>query len=140
MIACLLCTKFDYSSNKIQPGSIDIQNFKNARVPHFKDPGVTPKGQLKLIISGEFEAKMLKSTFNVQAYIPKKLNGNIDELAKAMMNQSEWISIIKMQAANKTISKVISLWLEENYFIAQPGGETMTVCDQTKQLLHISDP
>jgi hypothetical protein len=73
MITCLLCTKFDYSSNKIQPGSLDIQHFKNARVPHFKDSGVTPKEQLKLIISGEFEAKMLKSTFNVQAYIPKKL-------------------------------------------------------------------
>ena len=79
MITCLLCTKFDYSSNKIQPGSLDIQDFKNARVPHFKDPGVTPKEHLKLTISGELEAKMLKSTFNVQAYIPKKLTGNIDE-------------------------------------------------------------
>ncbi len=74
MITCLLCTKFDYSSNKIQPGSLDIQYFKNARVPCFKDPGVTLKEQLKLFISGEFEAKMLKSTFNVQVYIPKKLN------------------------------------------------------------------
>ncbi len=42
MITCLLCTKFDYSSNKIQLGSLDIQDFKNARVPHFKVPGVTP--------------------------------------------------------------------------------------------------
>jgi hypothetical protein len=73
MFTYLLCTKFDYFSNKIQPGSLDIQDFKNTRVPHFKDPGVTLKEQLKLIISGEFEAKMLKSTFNVQAYIPKKL-------------------------------------------------------------------
>jgi hypothetical protein len=79
MTTCLLCTKFDYSSNKIQPGSLDIQDFKNTRVPRFKDPGVSPKEQLKLIISGEFEAKMLTSTFNVQVYIPKKLNGNIDE-------------------------------------------------------------
>jgi hypothetical protein len=46
MIPCLLRTKFDYSSNKIQPGSLDIQDFKNARVPHFKDPGVNPKEQL----------------------------------------------------------------------------------------------
>ncbi len=82
---------------------------KNARVPHFKDPGVTTKEQLKLSISGGFEAKMLKSTFNVQAYIPKKLNGKIDELTKAMKNQSEWISINKMHVANKTILKVISL-------------------------------
>jgi hypothetical protein len=56
---------------------------------------------------------MFKSTFNVQAYIPKKLTGNIDELTKAMTNQSNWISINKTQVANKTILKVISLWLEE---------------------------
>jgi hypothetical protein len=56
---------------------------------------------------------MLKSTFNVQAYIPKKLNGNIDELLKAMKNQSNWISINIMQGANKTILKSILLWLEE---------------------------
>jgi hypothetical protein len=49
MIACLLCTKFDYSSNKIQPGSLDIQDFKNTRVQHVKDLGVTPKEQLSLL-------------------------------------------------------------------------------------------
>ncbi len=56
---------------------------------------------------------MLKSTFNVQAYILKKLNGNIDELTKAMKMQSKWISTNKTSAANKTILEVISLWLEE---------------------------
>jgi hypothetical protein len=56
---------------------------------------------------------MLKSTFNVQAYTRKKMNGNIDELMQAMKIQSEWISINKTHAANKTILKVISLWLEE---------------------------
>ncbi len=50
---------------------------------------------------------MLKSTFNVQAYIPKKLTGKIDELTKAMTNQSDVISINKLQAANRTILKVI---------------------------------
>jgi hypothetical protein len=30
MITCFLCTKVDYSSKKIQPGSLDIQDFKNA--------------------------------------------------------------------------------------------------------------
>jgi hypothetical protein len=43
IITCLLCIKFDYSSNKIQPGSLDIQYFKYATVPHFNDLGVTPK-------------------------------------------------------------------------------------------------
>ncbi len=57
--------------------------------------------------------KMLKSTFNVQVYIPKKLNGNIDELMDAMKMQSELISINKTHAAKNTITKLISLWLEE---------------------------
>jgi hypothetical protein len=95
IITCLLCTKLDYSSKNIQPGSLDIQDFKYPRAPHFKDLGVASKEQLKLIISGEFEAKMLKSTFNVQAYILKKLNGNTDELTQAMKMQSEWISMNK---------------------------------------------
>ncbi len=56
---------------------------------------------------------MLKSTFNIQAYITKKLNGNIDELTKAMKMQSELIFINKMHVAKKTTLKVISLWLEE---------------------------
>jgi hypothetical protein len=103
MITCLLLPKFDYSSNKIQPGSLDIQDFKNARVPHFKDSGVTPKEQLKLIISGEFEVNILKSSFNVQAYIPNKMTGHIDELTKAMKNQSNRNSINKMQAVINTI-------------------------------------
>jgi hypothetical protein len=41
------------------------------------------------------------------------LNGNIDELMKAMKMQSEWISINKMYAAKKPFLKVILLWLKE---------------------------
>ncbi len=63
---------------------------------------------------------MLKSAFNVQVYIPKKLTGNIDELTKAMKNQSDWISIKKTQAANKTILKVILLWLGETLLHSSP--------------------
>jgi hypothetical protein len=37
-----------------------------------------------------------------------------------MKNQSDWISINKTQAANKTISKVISLWLEETLLHISP--------------------
>jgi hypothetical protein len=131
MLTCLLCTKIDCSSNKIQPGSLDIQYFKNARVPHCKDPGVTLKEQLKLIISGEFEAKLLNSSLNVWAYIPKKSNGNIDELMKAMKMQIEWISINKMHAANKTILKVIPLWLKETLLHSTARKrKTMTKCNQ----------
>ncbi len=48
---------------------------------------------------------MLKSTFNVQAYIPKKLTGNINELTKAIKMQSEWIPLNKTHAAKKLFRK-----------------------------------
>jgi hypothetical protein len=109
----VLATKFDQVL-------LIIKISKIAKAPHFKDAGVTPKEQLELTISGEFQAKMLKSTFYVHAYIPKKLNGNIDELTKATKNQSDLISINKTQAANKTILKIISLWLEETLLHSSP--------------------
>jgi hypothetical protein len=48
-----------------------------------------------------------------------------------MKNQSNWISINKTQAANKTILKVS--W-KKHYFKAAPGGEIMTICNQNKSV------
>ncbi len=78
-ILALLCTKFDYD-NKIQPGSLSIQNFKAAKISHFVDPKISPEDQIKLIMNGKFEAMMLKNTFTVEVYIPKKVDRNILEL------------------------------------------------------------
>ncbi len=36
MITCLLCTTFDCSSNKIRPGSLDYQDFKNCQSSTFQ--------------------------------------------------------------------------------------------------------
>jgi hypothetical protein len=51
-ILALLCTKFDYE-NKIQPGSLSIQDFKAAKVPFFVDPKISPEEQIKLIMNGK---------------------------------------------------------------------------------------
>ncbi len=64
MILALLCTKFDYD-NKIQPGSLSIQDFKAAKIPHFVDPKISPEDQIKLIMNEKFKAMMLKNTFTV---------------------------------------------------------------------------
>ncbi len=40
-------------------------------------------------------------------------NGNIMELMDSMRKQSQWISESKTRAANKTISVLLSIWLEE---------------------------
>jgi hypothetical protein len=57
------------------------------------------------------------------------MNGNIDELTKATKMQSEW-SINKMHMAKKLFHKSSHCVWKKQYFIAQPGGETMTIRDQ----------
>ena len=42
-IACLLCMNFNYDNNIINPGSFDLDDFKHADAPHYKDPGYNPR-------------------------------------------------------------------------------------------------
>jgi hypothetical protein len=114
-ILALLCTKFDYE-NKIQPGSLSIQDFKAAKIPHFVDPKISPEEQIMLIMNGKESSKMLKNTFSVEVYIPNIIHGDILELMDSMRKQSEWISETKTHAANKTISTLLSIWLEDTLF------------------------
>ena len=111
-ILALLCTKFDYE-NKIQPGSLSIQDFKAAKIPHFVDPKISPEEQIKLVMNGGEISKMLRNPFSVEVYIPKIINGDILELMDSMRKQSEWISESKTRAANKTISMLLSIWFED---------------------------
>ncbi len=99
-ILAFLCTKFDYD-NKIQPGSLSIQDLKAAKIPHFVDLKISPDDQIKLIMNGKFKAMMLKHTFTVEVYIPKKVDGNVLELMDSMCKQSEWILESKTRAENK---------------------------------------
>jgi hypothetical protein len=153
-ILALLCTKFDYD-NKIQPGSLSIQDFKAAKIPHFVDPEISPEEQIKLIMNGGETSKMLRNPFSVEVYIPKIIQGDILELMGSMRKQSEWISESKTRAANKTISTLLSFWLEDtllhskgkhrndnnwrpslqHYFTYQ--SPTTTLADATKS--HIDD-
>ena len=111
-ILALLCTKFDYE-NKIQPGSLSIQDFKAAKIPHFVDPKISPEEQIKLVMNGGETSKMLRNPFSVEVYIPKIIQGDILELMGSMRKQSEWISESKTKAANLTISKLLFIWLED---------------------------
>jgi hypothetical protein len=88
IILALLCTKFDYKY-KIQPGSLTIQDFKATMIPHFVDPKISPEEQIKFIMNGQESLTMLKNTFTVEVYIPKKVDGNILELMDSMCKQSE---------------------------------------------------
>ncbi len=59
---------------------------------------------------------MLKNTFSVEVYIPNIIHGDILELMDSMRKKSEWISETKTRAANKTISTLLSIWLEDTLF------------------------
>jgi hypothetical protein len=111
-ILALQCTKFDYE-NKILPGSLSIQDFKDAKIPHFVDPKISPNEQMKNIMNGNETSKMLQNPFTVEVYIPKRRHGDISQLMDSMRKRSEWISESKTCAANKTISRLLSIWLED---------------------------
>ncbi len=118
-ILALLCTKFNYN-NTIQPGSLSIQDFKAAKIPHFVDPKISPEDQINLIMNWKFEAMMLENTFPVEVYIPKKVDENILELMDSMCKQSEWISESKTRTVNKSISTVLSIWSENILVHSKP--------------------
>ncbi len=112
-IACLLCIKFDYDKNIINLGSLDLDDFKNADVPHYKDPGYNPRQCLLLILNGDTEAPMLTSLFTFQACIPKEIDGDIQPIMDNLRAYSEWVSISKIDSAQKTISKTLWSWLSD---------------------------
>ncbi len=100
-IACLLCMKFDYDNNIINLGSLDLEDFKHADVPHYKDPGYNPRACLLSILNWDTEAPMSTSLFTFQAYIPKEINGNIQPIMYNLRAYSEWVSISKIDSAQK---------------------------------------
>jgi len=152
-ILALLCTKFDYE-NKILPGSLSIQDFKDAKIPHFVDPKISPENQMKQIMNSDETSKMLKNPFTVEVYIPKGIHGDILQLMDSMRKQSEWISESKTRAANKTISTLLYIWLNDTQSHSKPKqrnnsnwrptfshqftyqGPTTTQVDATKSHIH----
>jgi hypothetical protein len=89
IIASLLCMKFDYSNNIIIPGSLQLNDFETTKILHYKNPGITPREQLGLIIENNFDMLMLKTPILIQAYIPNRIGGNIKLLMQALKTQRE---------------------------------------------------
>jgi hypothetical protein len=63
IIACLLCTKFDYFNNILLPGSLEIPKFERAKIPNFKKPDLTPRHQLTLTDNNHEDTSMLIFSF-----------------------------------------------------------------------------
>ncbi len=67
IIAGLVCSKFDHTTNELKPGSLTLDDFKiDGAVKNFKVPGTTVKEYLDQIIAKEFEASMFTMNFTCQ--------------------------------------------------------------------------
>ena len=82
----LLCSSFDFENNFIDPGTLNMEDFNKANIPHFEKNEHTLAQQLNDIMESCYKAPMLTSTFTIQAYVPKKSNStNIDKLMKTLI-------------------------------------------------------
>jgi hypothetical protein len=93
-------------------GSLQLDDFEKAQIPHYKNTGVISREQLDQIIGNHFEALMLKTSMLIQAYIPNRVanqsGDTIQLLMESLKIKSDWISISKTISANKTISELLS--------------------------------
>ncbi len=86
---CLVCSGFDLVGNYIEQGSLKKKDFKQAGVPHFKPPMVTPLQHPNAILKGCFEASMLMTPFSVQVLFTKQSNSQIDKMMIALKEHSK---------------------------------------------------
>ena len=120
IVAGLVCSRFNHSTNELDPGSLTLDDFKNEDVLiSYKDPGITVASHLDAIMTNTAEAPMLHNGFNLTAYIPKtqthgmnEFSLNAEKLIGAAKMHSEWISNFKLTSATRTLSKNIAQWLE----------------------------
>ncbi len=113
VVAGLVCSKFNHSTNELKLGSVKLIDFRNEGViKSFKDPGITIEEHLDKIMKKDINAPMFNNTFHLLAYIPKTENAkeNARKLIEGAKLQSSWISNFKMSSARTTLSKNITNW------------------------------
>ncbi len=63
IVAGLVCSKFNHSTNDLEPGSLTLENFRNGNIKSFKEPGTTVANHLNQIMSKKFNAPMFENPF-----------------------------------------------------------------------------
>jgi hypothetical protein len=111
IVAGLVCSKFNHSTNDLEPRSLTVEDFRNGNIKSFKGPGTTVVNHLNQIMSKYFDAPMFENPFHLSAYIPKQ-NMNAPDLIEATQLQSLWISNFKKSLADTTILKVLARWFK----------------------------
>ncbi len=109
IVAGLVCSKFNNSTNKLDPGSLTLDDFRNEGIiKSFRDPGTTVKEHLDMIMKKNIDAPMFENVFHLSAYIPKWAQGAEQDAGKLIEGaklQSLWISNFKLNSATTTLSK-----------------------------------
>jgi ribosomal protein S7 len=108
IVMCLTCSDFDLKDNYIDQGSLKNKAFKNAAVPHYRNPQRMPIQVLNDILNNDYEAPMLQTPFLVQVIIPKHGASQIDDMMTTFKENSKWISTNKRNSAEKTMAKRLS--------------------------------
>jgi hypothetical protein len=120
IVAGLVCSKFNHSTNELDPASLTLDDFRNEGVlKSFKDPDITVEDHLNMIMTKEIDAPMFQNDFNLTAYVPKLrgdtmdvINKDAGKLIDAAKMHSQWISNFKLTSATKSLSKNIAQWLD----------------------------
>ena len=64
IVAGLVCSKFNHSTNELEPGSLKLDEFRNEGViKSFKDPGITVEEHLDMIMKKKSMPQCLKTYF-----------------------------------------------------------------------------
>jgi hypothetical protein len=115
IVAGLVCFQFNLSFKELDVGSLKLDDFRNEGViKSFRDPGITVKEHVDMIMTKQIEVPMFTNAFHLSAYIPKTENPgeNAGKIIKGARLQSQWISRFKVGSARITISKNIATWLK----------------------------
>jgi hypothetical protein len=71
IVAGLVCSKFNHSTNELEPGSLTLEDFRNGSIKSFKEPGIIDSDHLNQIMSKKIDEPMFENPFHLSAYVPK---------------------------------------------------------------------
>jgi hypothetical protein len=73
IVAGLVCSKFNHPTNKLEPGSLILEDFRNGSIKSFKEPGPTVLDHLNQIMSKISTPKCLRTHFICQHTFPNRI-------------------------------------------------------------------
>jgi hypothetical protein len=105
IVMCLTCSDFNLKGSYINQGSLKNKGFKNAAVPHYRNPQRMPIQVLNDILNNDYEAPMLQTPFLVQVLITKHRASQINDMMTMLKENSKWISTNKETQLRKRWQK-----------------------------------